>query len=213
MTSLVVVSAGVSTPSSTRMLADRLASAVAGESQGVEVTSIELREIAHQVTNHLLTGFPDPQLARAIEAVRWADGLIAVTPVFSATFSGLFKSFFDILDQGHLEAKPVLVAATAGTPRHSLVLEHALRPLLSHLRAIVAPTGVFAAIDDFGGEGLEERIAQAARELSGLMGQAPREQATDVPRRTGVRRRTVESEFADPTPFDELLRHASGSSA
>ncbi len=206
MTTLVVVSAGLSVPSSTRLLADRLAVAVGEALEEVEVVHLELREYAHQLTDHLLTGFPGAELAAAIEQIRRADGLIAVTPVFAASYSGLFKTFFDVLEPGLLDGTPVLPAATAGTARHSLVLEHALRPLFSYLHAVVVPTGVFAATDDFGGTGLDARIGRAAGELAALMGKlSPADTA-------GSRRRTVEDEFAEPTPFDQLLREASARS-
>ncbi|MEI5675234.1 MULTISPECIES: CE1759 family FMN reductase [unclassified Nocardioides] len=202
-TRIVVVSAGLSNPSSTRLLADRLAAATTEALEEVELTQVELRDLAHELTDHLLTGFPAPALAAAIAAVREADGLVVVTPVFSASYSGLFKTFFDVLEAGTLEAKPVLVAATAGTARHSLVLDHALRPLFAYLRAIVVPTGVFAATDDFGDTGLQQRIEQAAGELAALAGKVQSPGAARV-------RRTVEDEFSEPTPFEQLLRNASG---
>lgn len=205
MTSLVVISAGLSNPSSTRLLADGLTSdAVEALGAGVQVTTIELRDLAHQITDHLLTGFPGVKLGEAIEAVQRADGIIAVTPVFSASYSGLFKNFFDLLEEGDLDGKPVLVAATAGTARHSLVIEHALRPLFSYLHAVVVPTGVFAATDDFGDDGLDRRSARAAGELAALMNKE------STPAGSLRNRRTVEEEFAEPTPFDTLLRQASG---
>jgi FMN reductase len=207
MTSVVVVSAGLSNPSSTRLLADRLAAAttqaLGGAEVGVDVTTIELRDVAHQLTDHLLTGFPGAELAQAIEQVRAADGLIVVTPVFSASYSGLFKTFFDVLEAGVLDGKPVIVAATAGTARHSLVLEHALRPLFAYLHAVVVPTGVFAATEHFGDAGLDVRIARAAGELAALTGTHP---GITV---AGTVRRSVEDEFADPTPFELLLKQAS----
>ena len=126
-----------------------------------------------------------------------------VTPVFSASYSGLFKTFFDVLEAGVLDGKPVLVAATAGTARHSMVLEYALRPLFAYLHAVVVPTGVFAATDDFGDRGLDVRVARAAGELAALMGKVS---LTDP---ATSRRRTVDDEFADPTPFDQLLQQAS----
>ncbi|MET9451785.1 FMN reductase [Streptomyces cinerochromogenes] len=175
---LVAVSAGLSTPSSTRLLADRLAESARGElaAQGhdVETEVIELRELAVAVANNLVTGFPAPPLAAAIDAVTGAHGLIAVTPVFTASYSGLFKSFFDLIDPDALSGKPVLIAATGGTPRHSLVLEHALRPLFAYLRAAVVPTAVYAASEDWGAggdeytEGLPARIRRAAGELAAL---------------------------------------------
>jgi FMN reductase len=165
MTRVVVVSAGLSNPSSTRLLAERLGAAVLAAAPDVELVHVELREHAHQLTDHLLTGFPGTELAWAIDQVRTADAVIAVTPVFSASYSGLFKTFFDVLEPGTLEGTPVLIAATAGTARHSLVLDHALRPLFSYLHAVALPTGVFAATDDFGDRGLAERIERAAGEL------------------------------------------------
>ncbi|WTO80636.1 FMN reductase [Streptomyces sp. NBC_00210] len=176
---LVAVSAGLSVPSSTRLLADRLTEAVRGtlaeRDVEVQVRVVELRELAVPIANHLVTGFPAPALGEAIEAVTEADGLIAVTPVFKASYSGLFKSFFDLIEPDALTGKPVLIAATGGTARHSLVLEHALRPLFAYLRALVLPTTVYAASEDWGGSGdtltdtLPVRIERAGGELAGLM--------------------------------------------
>ena len=163
-------------PSSTRLLADRLSAAVdrhlrdAGVEPHVEV--IELRDHAQDLTNHLLTGFPSPRLQTAIDAVLTADGLIAVTPILSASYSGLFKMFFDVVERDGFAGKPVLIGATGGTARHSLALEHALRPLFAYLNAAVVPTGVYAATEDWGhgvvadDGSLVERIERAARELA-----------------------------------------------
>ncbi|GHH38903.1 FMN reductase [Streptomyces candidus] len=175
MTELVVVSAGLGVPSSTRLLADRLTEAVRAELPGTSVRFVELRELAGAIANHLVTGFPNPALREAIDAMARADGLIAVTPVFSASYSGLFKSFFDLIDPDALTGTPVLIAATGGTPRHSLALEHAVRPLFSYFRALVVPTAVFAASEDWGSEGdaytgdLPRRIGRAGTELAGLV--------------------------------------------
>ncbi|MCM3515332.1 FMN reductase [Nocardioides sp. P86] len=202
-TRLVVVSAGLSVPSSTRLLADRLAGAtVEALGQGgegpVEVTVVELRPLAHALADRLLTGFAGDELGAAIDAVGGADALIVVTPVFAASYSGLFKTFFDVLEPDLLEGTPVLVAATAGTPRHSLVLDHALRPLFGYLRAVVVPTGVFAASEDFGSPGLQERVERAAGQLAGLV--SPRRGLRAVPQRR--------DELVDPLPFAERLRAA-----
>ncbi|MFF1715277.1 FMN reductase [Streptomyces sp. NPDC058268] len=172
---LVVVSAGLSVPSSTRLLADRLAAAT-GRHADVEIQVVELRDLAVEIAHNYVTGFPGPELSAAAEAVKGADGLIAVTPVFSASYSGLFKSFFDVLtvlDKDAIAGTPVLIAATGGTPRHSLVLEHALRPLFAYLRAVVVPTAVYAASEDWGADGLDERVERAAAELAGIMRPAP----------------------------------------
>ncbi|GAB2464137.1 CE1759 family FMN reductase [Streptomyces incanus] len=173
--SVVVVSAGLSVPSSTRLLGERLAAAATGQAPA-DVRVIELRDLAVDIAHNFTSGFPAPALADAMDAVAGADGLIVVTPVFSASYSGLFKSFFDVLgvrDREALAGKPVLIAATGGTPRHSLVLDHALRPLFAHLRAIVVPTGVYAASQDWGDKGLDARIERAAGELAALVGALP----------------------------------------
>jgi FMN reductase len=180
---LVVISAGLSQPSSTRLLADRLAQATRerledGERM-VEVRVVELRDLATDIANNMVTGFPSAALREVVEAVTAADGVIAVTPVFTASYSGLYKSFFDVLDETALVGKPVLIAATGGTARHSLALEHALRPLFVYLRALVVPTAVYAASEDWGAggdtrtDGLTTRIARAARELADLMRSQP----------------------------------------
>ncbi|WP_030671297.1 FMN reductase [Streptomyces sp. NRRL B-1347] len=180
---LTAVSAGLSTPSSTRLLADRLTESARQEltAQGHDVTVevVELREVAGDIAHHLVTGFPPARLAAAIDAVTGADGLIAVTPVFTASYSGLFKSFFDVIDPAALTGKPALIAATGGTARHSLVLDHAMRPLFAYLRAAVVPTAVYAASEDWGSggdeytEGLPARIRRAGGELAALMAARP----------------------------------------
>ncbi|MGW4161547.1 FMN reductase [Streptomyces sp. NPDC004788] len=183
---LTVVSAGLSTPSSTRLLADRLAESardeLAARGQEAPAEVVELRELAGAIANHLVTGFPPPRLSAAIDAVTAADGLIVVTPVFAASYSGLFKSFFDVIDPDALSGKPVLIGATGGTARHSLVLEHAVRPLFAYLRAVVVPTAVFAASEDWGSggdeytDGLPGRVRRAGTELAALMAARPVEE-------------------------------------
>lgn len=205
---VVVVSAGLSVPSSTKLLADQLGDAVeqAVGARGAEVVvrHVELRPLAHALADHLVTGFATGDLADALDAVRRADAVVVVSPVFAASYSGLFKTFVDVLDRGALDGTPVIIAATAGTARHSLVLDHALRPLFAHLRAIVVPTGVFAASEDFGDSLLDKRIDRAAAELAALVVATP---AVAAPQR-----RTVDDEFAAPTPFEQLLREAGGDS-
>jgi FMN reductase len=200
--SLVVVTAGLSEPSSSRLLADRLAAAVerhlreAGLEPRVEM--IELRDHAVDLAHQTLAGFAAPPLQAALDAVLAADGVIAVTPIFSGSYGGLFKLFFDAIDREGFRAKPVLIGATAGTPRHSLAIDYAIRPLFAYLRAAVVPTGVYAATEDWGqGAGamdgsLVERIDRAAAELAVAMATQPSATPRDA--------------FADPVPFEDLLR-------
>jgi FMN reductase len=184
---LAVVSAGLSQPSSTRLLADRLAeatvdrlretgpSSAAGAANAaceVDVTVIELRDLAHDITNNLLTGFAAPKLQAALDAVTGANGLIAVTPIFTTSYSGLFKSFIDVIDNTAMTDLPVLIGATGGTDRHSLALDYSMRPLFTYLHAIVVPTSVYAASADWGsieGSALPDRIGRAAGELAALV--------------------------------------------
>ena len=198
---LAVVSAGLGVPSSTRLLADRLTAATveALRQRGIETTVevVELREYARDLADNLVTGFANESLRGALETVTGADGVIAVTPIFSASYSGLFKTFVDVLDKDALTGKPVLVAATAGTARHSLALEHAMRPLFAYLRAVVAPTAVFAAAEDWAGGdgtsgGLADRIRRAASELADLVAGRPPKAPADP--------------FADAVSFEQLLR-------
>ena len=203
---IVVVQAGLGQPSTTRLLAERLAiatqDALLERGDEADVTFVDLREHAHDLANTLLTGFATGGLRLALDAVRDADAVIAVTPVFQASYSGLFKTFVDVLDDSALRGTPVLMAATAGTARHSLVLEHAMRPMFSYLKAVTVPTGVFAASEDWGtggtvDAGLSSRITVAAGELADLVtgGAAP----------GSASRAARVDEFADPVPFEELL--------
>jgi FMN reductase len=195
---IAVIAGGVGSPSSTRMLADRLAAAVgeALRARGVpaQVEVVELREHARALADAVVTGFPGGELREAIKTVTAADAVVAVTPVFAASYSGLFKMFVDVLEPDALAGKPVLLAATAGTARHSLVIEHAMRPLFSYLRALTVPTGVFAAPEDWAGGDttpLSARVDRAAGELADLMTSRQPAPAPDP--------------FDDPTPFENLL--------
>ncbi|MEH1058159.1 FMN reductase [Micromonospora sp. CPCC 206171] len=178
---LAVVSAGLGQPSSTRLLADQLAAAARDElvrrGHEVELRTVELRDHAHDVVNNMLTGFPSAALREALDTVAGADGIVAVTPIFNASYNGLFKSFFDVVETGSLVDRPVLIAATGGTARHSLALEHAVRPMFSYLRAVVVPTAVFAAPEDWSGSAadgaLRGRILRAGAELADQVERRP----------------------------------------
>lgn len=196
---LAVVTAGISQPSSTRLLADRLTSAtteaLAARGVGSEVTVVEARDLARDLVDHLLTGFPSPRLREAIESVTGADGLIAVSPIFSASYSGLFKTFFDVLEMDALREMPVALGATGGSERHSLALDHALRPLFVYLGAATVPTGVFAATDDWGDPDVAAALARRIERAGGQLAEA-------VAARS---RPPVADPFEDPVPFSRLL--------
>jgi FMN reductase len=205
--SLVVVTAGLSEPSSSRLLGDRLAAAVERHLQDASIEprieTIELRTHAVDLANQMLTGFASPPLQSSLDAVLAADGVIAVSPIFSGSYNGLFKSFWDAIDRDGFRGKPVLIAATGGSPRHSLAIEHAIRPLFAYLRAATVPTAVYAATEDWGqgsvatDGSLVERIDRAATELASAMA-AARPSAPTEP---------------DPVPFEDLMRGLSGQSS
>lgn len=218
---IAVVSGGLRSPSSTRILADQLGKAarealqrdVAANADGLDgidevvLRPVELRDHAHEITDALLTGFPTGALRDALGDVVGASAIIVVTPTFQGSYSGLFKSFFDLVEAGSIRGVPVLLAATGGTERHSLVIEHALRPMFSYLGALTVPTGVYAATADFGGEGtaaLADRIERAARELASLVGTSPPKLGTYVAQGAASTVQTASGEAL--VPFAELLR-------
>jgi FMN reductase len=166
---LVVVTAGTSDPSSTRLLADQVAQRVADLAgrRGNRVTTrvIDLRELATEITTAMLSQLVGPKLQKAIDALGEADGIVTSTPVYKAGASGLFTSFLQVLDNDLLIAKPVVLAATAGTARHALVVDDQLRSLFAYLRTIVVPTSLFAAPEDWGDPALIKRVDRAALEL------------------------------------------------
>ncbi|MET3936748.1 FMN reductase [Arthrobacter sp. OAP107] len=201
---ITVLSAGLGVPSSSRLLADQLAAAATREltAAGYEVATdvVELRDLAVDIANNFVTGFAPPRLAEVIAGVESSDGIIAVSPVFSASYSGLFKSFFDVLDPKSLDGKAALLGATGGTDRHQMVLDHAMRPLFSYLRTRTAATAVFAGPQDWGntddgGTPLSVRIERAAAEFGRLLdGDQP-----------GRKPAALES-----LPFEQLLAGISG---
>ncbi|HEX5967900.1 MAG TPA: FMN reductase [Intrasporangium sp.] len=201
-TRLTVITAGITEPSSTRLLADRLTEAVVRALPGsdVHVEVIEVRDIAHDLTNNVLTGFASPALQERLDAIAEADALVVSTPIYSASYSGLFKMLIDVLPADSLRGKPVLLGATGGTARHSLAIDHALRPLFAYLGALVAPVAVFAASEDWGSVEagrLGARIERAGADFARVVAGSPAPPPVDP--------------FEDVTPFESLLADASRS--
>lgn len=201
---ITVLSAGLGVPSSSRLLADQLAASaerqLAAVGYAAQVETVELRDLAVDIANNFVTGYAAPRLAEVIAGVEASDGIISVSPVFSASYSGLFKSFIDVLDPKSLDGKAVLLGATGGTDRHQMVLDYAMRPLFSYLRTRMAATGVFAGPQDWGsaddgGSPLSVRIDRAAGEFSRLLEGA---QPNHKPAPSGS------------LPFEELLAGISG---
>jgi FMN reductase len=203
MKRIVIVNAGLSEESATA----RLGRAIEAELHTVgeaEISWVDLRTLARPIADHLVTGFPNVALGDALQEVTTADAVVALTPTYQGSYSGLFKSFFDLIDAAALTDVPVLLGATGGTPRHSLVTEHALRPLFSYLHALVVPTALFVATEDWGahaadsdgaaGRTLPARISRAVGQLMALLHGAP------------AASRAATDEFADVVDFADLLR-------
>lgn len=181
---VAVVTAGMGLPSSTAKLGDRLGAAVeaalAERDVIAEVRRIEIRDVAHEAVNAALTHVAGPALREALDQVTAADAVVAVTPVWNGSYSGLFKLFFDVLDEGALTGKPMLLAATGDTARHSLAVDQAMLPMFWMLKARPVPTPVFAATEEWGTtSGLTDRIARAAADLADAIVGAPEAHVTD----------------------------------
>nr|WP_187354393.1 CE1759 family FMN reductase [Dietzia aerolata] len=216
---LVVVAAGMSVPSSTRMLADQLTKATRGalarHGQDVAVTVLEVRELAHEIVDATFTRFPGEKLKAALEEIGRADGVIAVTPTYNQSYSGLFKALFDVIEPGTIAGVPVALGATGGTARHSLAIDYALRPMFAYLKADVVPTTVFAASEDFGAvttaadeNSLASRAGRVGTELADYMMRFAGVTAGAVaPTRAdgGSGRRSDDDEFGDFVPMGDLL--------
>ncbi|MBO3724825.1 NAD(P)H-dependent oxidoreductase [Actinomyces bowdenii] len=166
---LVVVSAGHAPASGTSRLGRLIADEVGRRRQGTAVEHIELRTIATDVVTALITGEACPPVHRAIELVRSADALVLLTPTINASFSGLLKCFLDVLPRDSLRGLPILMGATGGTQRHTLVLDQSLRPMLASLRAVVLPSALFVTAEEWQGQApgpeLGERVRASSQEL------------------------------------------------
>lgn len=208
MTTIVIVSGGLSEESATNRLGAAIETA-AHEAADVEVRWVQLRPLARAIADHLVSGFPNPQLAAALNQLEHADAVVALTPTFQGSYAGLFKSFFDLVDTEVLTGVPVLLGATGGTARHSLMTETAMRPLFTYLHALVVPTAIFVATEDWGaastdagvaGSQLRQRIRAAVDQLLHL--------AAGAARTAG--RATAETEFSELTDFADVLKSLAG---
>ncbi|CAN7631720.1 NAD(P)H-dependent oxidoreductase [Devosia sp. LjRoot16] len=219
---LVVINAGVSDPSSTRMLADRIAQQsldrLAGAGLATSLTIIDLAPLAIDIAKAIVAGFPGDKLQAAIDSLAGADAIVAATPVYKAGMSGLFKSFIDLVDNDLLIAKPVILAATAGTARHAMVADEQMRPLFAFLRAVPVPTSIFAAPEDWGAPDLGKRIDRAATELAQFVasgvGRAIVNAAWDGYQHQFAGNATAAEQSAADVNFDtDLMRLAAGGSS
>jgi len=145
---LVAVSGGLQRPSKSAALAEHLLDLIADEFP-CEQRLIELGPLAPLFGGALRRSQLPDMVERELAAIEGADVLVVATPVYRGAYTGLFKHFFDFIDQDALIDKPVLLAATGGSERHALVIDHQLRPLFSFFQARTLPLGVYATDNDF----------------------------------------------------------------
>ena len=154
---LVAVSGGLQRPSKAAALAEHLMDLIADEVL-CEQRLVELGQLAPQLAGATWRSHLPDTVERELAAVEQADILVVATPVFRGSYTGLFKHFFDFIHQDALIDKPVLLAATGGSERHALMIDHQLRPLFSFFQARTLPLGVYATDQDF----LDYRLHSAA---------------------------------------------------
>lgn len=159
---IVAVSGGLNTPSKTESLIQAILDEL-GEATPINVHFIKFSEIGHLLGGAIYRNQLPQRVQDDLAAVEAADALIVGTPVYRASFTGLFKHFFDFVEQTALVDVPVLLAASGGSERHALVLEHQLRPLFSFFQAQTLPIGVYATDKDFSPEYTVKSELLAAR--------------------------------------------------
>lgn len=160
---IAAVSGGLQRPSRAAALAEHLLDLI-GEDIHSEQQLIELGELAPQLAGALWRSQLPEAVERQLVAVEQADVLVVATPVYRGSYTGLFKHFFDFIDQDALVDTPILLAATGGSERHALVIDHQLRPLFSFFQARTLPLGVYATDRDFAeGRVHNDALIQRAR--------------------------------------------------
>ncbi|MGW1916574.1 CE1759 family FMN reductase [Streptomyces sp. NPDC002076] len=219
---IAIVNAGVSDPSSTRLLADRIAQKTVDtlEAWGTTATvrAIDLGPLAVDIAQGIVSGMLNPKVQAAMEVLAGTDAVIAATPVYKAGISGLFKSFADLIDNDLLIAKPVVLAATGGSARHAMVVDDQLRPLFGFLRTIPVPTSLYSEPEDWASADLGKRIARAAQELSVMLRSGAGRQIADsnwgsYEHHFGGNATRAQRSLEDVDFTTDLMRLATGGSA
>lgn len=147
---VVVVNGSPSQPSKTMGLVSVVLDTL-GDMLPIETSRVDVYRLGPGFTGAIERDDITPDVEEALQLAERADLLIAAAPVYRGSYPGMFKHFFDLVDQYALANKPVLLAATGGGEHHSLVLEHALRPLFAFFQALTVPVAVFASAGDFDG--------------------------------------------------------------
>ena len=182
---VVAVSGGLQRPSKAAALVEHLSNLIAAEVH-CETQLVELGQLAPHLAGTVRRSQLPDTVELGLSAVEQADVLVVATPVYRGSYTGLFKHFFDFVDQDALIDTPVLLAATGGSERHALMIDHQLRPLFSFFQARTLPLGVYATDRDFAGQVLENddliQRAKLAVERALPVLELTRRAATNPPR-------------------------------
>lgn len=168
------ISGNLTRPSKTRAFIDHIAGHVA-KNIGASSATYDIQDFGPSFAQARRIGDLDPSIRNLVEQLADADVLVVGSPTFKGSYTGLFKHFFDLLDPSSLKGKPVVLAATGGGERHSLIVEHQLRPLFGFFEALTVPTAVYASDKDFAdgvliSESIRARTQQAIAEACRLVG-------------------------------------------
>jgi FMN reductase len=145
---VVAVSGSLHVPSRTTALVKEILAALSRELP-INAHLIELADVGPEFAGTLRRGDLPASIEDELLRIEAADVLVVASPVYRASFTGLFKHLFDFVGQYALIDKPVLLAATGGSDRHALIIEHQFRPLFGFFQALTLPIGVYANDADF----------------------------------------------------------------
>ncbi|WP_192181518.1 FMN reductase [Mesorhizobium amorphae] len=161
---VVGVSGNLTRPSKTKAFISHIVGDIAGRTNAAS-SVFDIEDLGPSFAQARRVGDLDPAARNLVEQLLGADIVVVGSPTFKGSYTGLFKHFFDLLDPSSLRGKPVILAATGGGERHSLIVEHQLRPLFGFFEALTMPTAIYASDKDFAnGQLVSEAIQARARQ-------------------------------------------------
>lgn len=174
MAKLVGVCGNVHRPSKTRTLVEAV-TGKAADRYGVQVQVLDLLDAMPELGGTMMRKEAAGKAAAVLDAIEGADALVVGSPIYKASYTGLFKHLFDLISPEKLAGKPVVVTATGGSDHHALVIEHQFRPLFGFFSAQTMATGIYASDKDFvdgkpGSETVQKKIDAAVAELAPWLG-------------------------------------------
>lgn len=173
---IVGFSGNISRPSSTRGFVESVTEALARK-VGRQHVVFDIEDLGSSLAAARSVASLAPEARNVIQTIIEADALVIGSPTYKGSYTGLFKHVIDLLDPADLRGKPIVLTATGGGDRHSLVVEHQLRPLFAFFEAFVTPTAIYASGRDFidgkASPAILGRVSQAVTEASLLVSARP----------------------------------------